>query len=140
MSPPRTPVTHSSASSPLTTVGRADAGAPMPKHGPFMLRATHPSQASELYYQEAHSAYDAAHYQPTCESICDSINSFHLKNKKKYFIPLSASSLLPPSRFLLPLYSPSPSQTLHGSVPSIFQRLRVLPAALDRPSAIFLRQ
>lgn len=69
ISPPRTPVSHSSASSPLTTVGRGDGGAPMPKHGQFVLRAPHPSQASELYYQEPHSAYDTAHYQPTCESI-----------------------------------------------------------------------
>ncbi len=67
VSPPRTPVSHSSASSPLTA-GRGDGGGPMPKHGQFMLRAPHPSQASELYYQEPHSTYDAAHYQPTCES------------------------------------------------------------------------
>lgn len=68
ISPPRTPVSHSSASSPLTTVGRGDGGgAAMPKHGGFMLRAPHPSQASELYYQEPHSAYDTGHYQPSCE-------------------------------------------------------------------------
>lgn len=69
VSPPRTPVSHSSASSPLTTVGRADGGAPMTKHGQFMLRAPHPSQASELYYQEPHSVYDTGHYQATCESL-----------------------------------------------------------------------
>lgn len=106
MSPPRTPVTHSSASSPLTTVGRADGGAPMPKHGPFMLRATHPSQASELYYQEAHSAYDAAHYQPTCESICDSIKGFNLKKTKNTLF----LSPFPPSFSPAGSYYPS---TLH---------------------------
>ncbi|CAJ1070901.1 roquin-2 isoform X2 [Xyrichtys novacula] len=65
ISPPRTPVSHSSALSPIATVGQGDSGAPLPKHGPFLLRAPHPSQASELYYQDTHSAYDTGHYQPT---------------------------------------------------------------------------
>ncbi|KAM9841819.1 roquin-2 [Aulostomus maculatus] len=69
ISPPRTPVNHSSASSPLTTVGHADSGGPVSKHGQFMLRAPHPSQASELYYQEPHSAYDTGHYQTTSGSF-----------------------------------------------------------------------
>ncbi|TNN65073.1 Roquin-2 [Liparis tanakae] len=66
ISPSRTPVNLSSASSPLTTVGRGDVGAPVPKHNHFMLRAPHPSQPPELYYQEPHSAYEAPHYQPAC--------------------------------------------------------------------------
>ncbi|XP_045922510.1 roquin-2 isoform X4 [Micropterus dolomieu] len=43
ISPPRTPVSHSSASSPLTTVGRGDGGAPMPKHaGSYYPSTLHP--------------------------------------------------------------------------------------------------
>lgn len=119
-SPPRTPVSHSSASSPLTTVGRADGGAPMPKHGPFVLRATHPSQASELFYQEPHSAYDTAHYQPTCESICDSINSFHLKNNKtNLFVSPFPFSFLPAGSYypssLHPPHKPCMAQFLRSS-------------------------
>ncbi|XP_034752331.1 roquin-2 isoform X1 [Etheostoma cragini] len=72
ISPPRTPVSHSAASSPLTTVGRVDGGTLMPKHGQFMLRAPHPSQASELYYQESHSAYESPHYQPNSGSYYQS--------------------------------------------------------------------
>uniref|UniRef100_A0A3Q4BZQ5 RING-type E3 ubiquitin transferase n=1 Tax=Mola mola TaxID=94237 RepID=A0A3Q4BZQ5_MOLML len=86
-SPPRTPVSHSSAASPLTTVGRGDSGAPMPKHGPFMLRAPHPSQASELYYQEP---YDSAHYQTNCEY---QLASGELKPQLQIFtFPSSSSS------------------------------------------------
>uniref|UniRef100_A0AAQ4RGG6 RING-type E3 ubiquitin transferase n=1 Tax=Gasterosteus aculeatus aculeatus TaxID=481459 RepID=A0AAQ4RGG6_GASAC len=42
VSPPRTPVSHSSASSPLTTVGRGDGGAPTPKHGSYYQSTLHP--------------------------------------------------------------------------------------------------
>lgn len=63
----------------------------MPKHGPFMLRAPHLSQASELYYQEPHSAYDTAHYPTTCEyqTACESF-----KHKRNVIITLLAP--LPP--------------------------------------------
>ncbi|KAM6902410.1 roquin-2 isoform 1-T2 [Xenentodon cancila] len=63
VSPPRTPVSHSSVSSPLSSAGRADSSALMPRHGQFILPSPHPSQ-SELYYQEPHPAYDTVHYQP----------------------------------------------------------------------------
>nr|XP_020461642.1 roquin-2-like [Monopterus albus] len=98
ISPPRTPVSHSSASSPLTAVGRSDGGAHIPKHGPFMLHAPHPSQASELYYQEAHSAYDAAHYQPTCSYYPSTLHTPHKPCMARFLrssdVPKSS---LPPS-------------------------------------------
>lgn len=77
LSPPRTPVNHSSVMSPLATVGRADGGAPIPKHGQFLLRPPHPSQASELYYQEPHSTYDTPHYQPTCSYYPSTLHPPH---------------------------------------------------------------
>lgn len=69
MSPPRTPVSHSSASSPLSSAGGADVSAPLARHGQFIISSPHPSQASELYYQEPHPGYDTGHFQPNCESF-----------------------------------------------------------------------
>ncbi|XP_047425697.1 roquin-2 isoform X1 [Mugil cephalus] len=115
VSPPRTPVSHSSASSPLTTVGRADGGAPMPKHGQFILRAPHPSQASELYYQEPHSAYDTAHYPPTSGSYYPS--TLHPPHKPCMARFLRSSNVpessLPPSMGPPPSSYPSDPQTPH---------------------------
>lgn len=99
ITPPRTPVSQPSALSPLTTVGRGDGGAPMAKHGPFMLRSAHPSQASELYYQEPHSAYEAAHYQTTCEFRKNNQSVQFLKEpefKQKPFLPLLQVPTTPP--------------------------------------------
>ncbi|KAM3599288.1 uncharacterized protein V6R79_003243 [Siganus canaliculatus] len=104
ISPPRTPVNHSSASSPLTAVGRADGGAPLPKHGPFLLRAPHPSQASELYYQEPHSAYDTAHYPPTCSYYPSTLHPTH----KPCMAQFLRSSNVPESS-LPPSLGPPPS-------------------------------
>nr|XP_057912039.1 roquin-2 isoform X2 [Doryrhamphus excisus] len=56
--PPAPPVSHSTASSPLGTADGAS------KHGPLVLRVTHPSQ--DLIYQEAQSAYDTAHFHTSC--------------------------------------------------------------------------
>lgn len=42
-----------------------------------------------------------------------------------------------PGRFLLRVRSSPSSQSLHGSVPSILQRPRILPAALRRPTILF---
>ncbi|XP_074473159.1 roquin-2 isoform X1 [Sebastes fasciatus] len=115
ISPPRTPVSHSSASSPLTTVGRCDSGAPMPKHGQFVLRAPHPSQASELYYQEPHSAYDTPHYQPTSGSYYQS--SLHPPHKPCMARFLRSSNVpessLPPSIGPPPSSYPSDPQSPH---------------------------
>uniref|UniRef100_A0AAX7TB82 RING-type E3 ubiquitin transferase n=1 Tax=Astatotilapia calliptera TaxID=8154 RepID=A0AAX7TB82_ASTCA len=99
LSPPRTPVSHSSVMSPLTTVGRSDGGAPIPKHGQFILRPSHPSQASEVYYQEPHSTYDTAHYQPASGSYYPS--SLHPPHKPCMARFLRSSNVpessLPPS-------------------------------------------
>uniref|UniRef100_A0AAX7U6T0 RING-type E3 ubiquitin transferase n=1 Tax=Astatotilapia calliptera TaxID=8154 RepID=A0AAX7U6T0_ASTCA len=65
LSPPRTPVSHSSVMSPLTTVGRSDGGAPIPKHGQFILRPSHPSQASELLFFFFPSYSPAGSYYPS---------------------------------------------------------------------------
>lgn len=99
ISPPRTPVSHSSASSPLTTAGgRGDGGASMPKHGQYVLRAPHPSQASELYYQEPHSAYDTPHYQPTCSYYQSSLHPPHKPCMARFLRSSNVpESSLPPS-------------------------------------------
>ncbi|XP_071386414.1 roquin-2 isoform X1 [Centroberyx affinis] len=117
ISPPRTPVSHASTSSPLTAVGRGDCGAPMPKHGQFLLRAPHPSQASELYYQEPHSAYDTAHYPPTSGSYYPS--TLHPPHKPCMARFLRSSNVpessLPPSMGPPPSSYPSDPQTQHPS-------------------------
>ncbi|XP_047228722.1 roquin-2 isoform X1 [Girardinichthys multiradiatus] len=68
LSPSRTPVSHSSASSPLNTAGGADVSAPLPRHGQFILSTPHPSQASELFYEEARPGYNKGHFQPNSGS------------------------------------------------------------------------
>ncbi|XP_026195071.1 roquin-2 isoform X4 [Anabas testudineus] len=107
ISPPRTPVSHSSTSSPLTAVGRGDGGAPIPKHGQFMRLAPHPSQASELYYQEHHSAYDTAHYQPTSGSYYPS--TLHTSHKPCMAHFLRSSNVAETS--LQPSIGPTPSSS-----------------------------
>ncbi|MEQ2167067.1 hypothetical protein GOODEAATRI_000417 [Goodea atripinnis] len=59
-----TPASHSSASSPLNTAGGADVSAPLPRHGQFILSTPHPSQASELFYEEPRPSYNKGHFQP----------------------------------------------------------------------------
>lgn len=136
-SPPRTPVSHSATSSPLTTVGRGDGGGPIPKHGQFMLRAPHPSQASEMYYQEPHSTYDTDHYQSTCESLF--LIKVLIKRKCCFLqeVQINVFFLLS-SRFLLHIYSPFFTQTLPGSVPQILQCPRILSSTFHWPSTILL--
>ncbi|XP_062290860.1 roquin-2 [Scomber scombrus] len=116
-SPPRTPVSHSATSSPLNTVGRGDGGGPIPKHGQFMLRAPHPSQASEMYYQEPHSAYDTDHYQSTSGSYYTS--TLHPSHKPCLARFLRSSNVpessLPPSIGPPPSSYPSDPQTPHPS-------------------------
>ncbi|XP_076020301.1 roquin-2 isoform X2 [Genypterus blacodes] len=105
--PPRTPVSHSPSSLPLTTVGRGDGGAPaVPKHGPFLLRAPHPSQASEMYYQDPHPAYDTAHYPPTCSYYPSTLHPPHKPCMARFL----RSSHVPESS-LPPSIGPSPSSS-----------------------------
>lgn len=115
ISPPRTPVSHSSALTPLTTAGRGEGGgAPMPKHGQFMLRAPHPSQASELYYQEPQSAYDTAHYQPTCSYYPSTLHPPHKPCMARFLRSSNVpESSLPPSIGPPPSSYPSDAQTPH---------------------------
>ncbi|XP_053267347.1 roquin-2 isoform X2 [Pleuronectes platessa] len=113
ISPPRTPVGHS-ASSPLTPVPRCDGGAPIPKHGQFMLRAPHPSQATELYYQEPHSAYDAAHYQQNCSYYPSTLHHPHKPCMARFLRSSNVpESPLPPSMGPPPTSYHSDSQTPH---------------------------
>uniref|UniRef100_A0A3P9GZZ0 RING-type E3 ubiquitin transferase n=1 Tax=Oryzias latipes TaxID=8090 RepID=A0A3P9GZZ0_ORYLA len=98
-SPPGTPASLSSSSSPLSTVGRVESGAPLPRHGHFILPSPHPSQVSELYYQEPHPAFDTGHYQPTSGSYYQS--SLHPPHKPCMARFLRSSNVpessLPPS-------------------------------------------
>ncbi|XP_030210656.1 roquin-2 isoform X2 [Gadus morhua] len=64
-SPPRTPVRNPSPSSSMATVGHQECGASMPKQGHFLLRATQPSQTSELYYQENHPYQTSTSFYPS---------------------------------------------------------------------------
>uniref|UniRef100_H3CH79 RING-type E3 ubiquitin transferase n=1 Tax=Tetraodon nigroviridis TaxID=99883 RepID=H3CH79_TETNG len=68
-SPPRTPVSHSSPLSPLATAGWGDGGAALSKHGAFLLRTPHLSQAAEVYYQEPHPVQEPGRFPPGCESV-----------------------------------------------------------------------
>lgn len=99
MSPPRTPVTHSSTSSPLPTPGSTDGIGQASKHSPFLSRAPHLSQASELYYQDAHSAYDNHQFQSASGSFYPS--SLHAPHKPCMARFLRSSNVpessLPPS-------------------------------------------
>ncbi|XP_029371864.1 roquin-2 isoform X2 [Echeneis naucrates] len=113
ISPPKTPVNHSSASSPLTTAGQGDGGAP---HGGFMLRAPYPSQTSELYYQESHSAYDTAVYQPTCSYYPSALHPPHKPCMARFLRSSNVpESSLPPSMGPPPTSYPSDPQTPHPS-------------------------
>ncbi|XP_074546434.1 roquin-2 isoform X1 [Halichoeres trimaculatus] len=119
ISPPRTPVSHSTASSPLAAAGRGDSGAPLPKHG-ILLRAPHPSQASELYYQDPRSAYDAAHYQPTsCSYYPTTLHPPHKPCMARFLRSSNVpESSLPPSLGSSQSAYPSDPQTQHPSVSS----------------------
>ncbi|XP_044000802.1 roquin-2 isoform X1 [Gambusia affinis] len=99
MSPPRTPVSHSSASSPLSSAGGADVSAPLPRHGQFIISSPHPSQASELYYQESHPGYDTVHFQPNSGSYYPSALHPPHKSCMARFLRSSnvQESSLPPS-------------------------------------------
>ncbi|KAM9735053.1 roquin-2 isoform 2-T5 [Menidia menidia] len=98
ISPPRTPISHSSASSPLCTAGRADGAALLPRHSQLILASPHPSQASELYYQETHPAYDTAHYQPTCSYYPSTLHAPHKACMARFLRSSNVpESSLPPS-------------------------------------------
>ncbi|XP_019937489.2 roquin-2 isoform X1 [Paralichthys olivaceus] len=140
ISPPRTPVSHS-ASSPLTTVVRGDGGAPMPKHGQFMLRAPHPSQATELYYQEPHSAYDTGHYQQTSGSYYPSTLHHPHKPCMARFLrssnvpesPLPPSIGPPPTSYHSDPQTPHPPSSSSSGYPPHPPRDRMGPAFHPHP-------
>ncbi|XP_019727555.1 roquin-2 isoform X2 [Hippocampus comes] len=102
-SPPRTPVSHSAASFPLTAMGRVTdgGGGSVSKHGgPLMLRVPHPPQASELFYQEQQSAYDAARYQPNCSYYPSTLHPPHKPCMARFLRSSNVpESSLPPSPF-----------------------------------------
>uniref|UniRef100_A0A3Q2QLG1 RING-type E3 ubiquitin transferase n=1 Tax=Fundulus heteroclitus TaxID=8078 RepID=A0A3Q2QLG1_FUNHE len=98
LSPPRTPVSHSSPSSPLSNAGGADVSAPLQRHGPFILSTPHPSQTSELYYQEPHPAYEKAHFQPNCSYYPSSLHPPHKPCMARFLRSSNVQeSSLPPS-------------------------------------------
>ncbi|XP_035040952.2 roquin-2 isoform X2 [Hippoglossus stenolepis] len=139
ISPPRTPVSHS-ASSPLTPVARGDGGAPIPKHGQFMLRAPHPSQATELYYQEPHSAYDTPHYQQTCSYYPSTLHHPHkpcmarfLRSSNVPESPLPPSMGPPPTSYHSDPQSPHPPSSSSSGYPPHPPRDRMGPAFHPHP-------
>uniref|UniRef100_A0A3P8WIQ2 RING-type E3 ubiquitin transferase n=1 Tax=Cynoglossus semilaevis TaxID=244447 RepID=A0A3P8WIQ2_CYNSE len=140
ISPPRTTVSSLSASSPLTTVGHSDGAAPLPKHGQFMLRPPHPTPASELYYQESHSAYDPAHYQPNCSYYPSTLHPSHKPCMARFLRSANVpESSLPPSVGPQSTSYPSDPQTSHppSSSPSAYSphppRERMGPAFHPHP-------
>ncbi|XP_041826164.1 roquin-2 isoform X2 [Melanotaenia boesemani] len=114
-SPPRTPVSHSSSSSsPLCTAGRAEGSAPLPRHGQFILPSPHPSQASELYYQDPHPAYDSAHFQPTCSYYPSTLHPPHKPCMARFLRSSNVpESSLPPSMGSPSSSFPNDPQTQH---------------------------
>ncbi|CAB1318124.1 unnamed protein product [Coregonus sp. 'balchen'] len=70
VSPPKTPVNHSSAPSPHGMGSRVECGSGHPKQGHFLMRGPppqpppHQPQSSELYYQDPRPPYDTQPYQP----------------------------------------------------------------------------
>ncbi|XP_014886203.1 roquin-2 isoform X2 [Poecilia latipinna] len=98
MSPPRTPVSHSSASSPLSSAGGADVSAPLPRHGQFIIPSPHPSQPSELYYREPHPGYDTGHFQPNCSYYPSALHPPHKSCMARFLRSSNVQeSSLPPS-------------------------------------------
>ncbi|XP_014838769.1 PREDICTED: roquin-2 isoform X2 [Poecilia mexicana] len=98
MSPPRTPVSHSSASSPLSSAGGADVSAPLPRHGQFIISSPHPSQPSELYYREPHPGYDTGHFQPNCSYYPSALHPPHKSCMARFLRSSNVQeSSLPPS-------------------------------------------
>uniref|UniRef100_A0AAV2IXH8 RING-type E3 ubiquitin transferase n=1 Tax=Knipowitschia caucasica TaxID=637954 RepID=A0AAV2IXH8_KNICA len=115
MSRSATPVNHPLASSPLNTTGCADGCSQGPKHSPCLARAPH--QASGLYYQDAHSPYDAPQFQPAC-SFYPSLHGPQ-KTCMAQFLRSSnvTESLMPPSlgpppSFPCDLHPPHPTSSL----------------------------
>uniref|UniRef100_A0A669BM29 RING-type E3 ubiquitin transferase n=1 Tax=Oreochromis niloticus TaxID=8128 RepID=A0A669BM29_ORENI len=137
LSPPRTPVSHSSVMSPLTTVGRSDGGAPIPKHGQFILRPSHPSQASEVYYQEPHSTYDThlffffSSYSPAGSYYPSSLHPPHKPCMARFLRSSNVpESSLPPSidRMGPPTFHAHPGHPLgpaHGVYAPLYDSRRV---------------
>ncbi|XP_077398365.1 roquin-2 isoform X2 [Vanacampus margaritifer] len=125
LSPPRTPVIHSVASSPLTAMGRVTdgGGGPVSKQGgPLILRVPHPSQASELFYQEQQSAYDTAHYQPNCSYYPSTLHPPHKPCMARFLRSSNVpESSLPPSSFpgepQMPHQAPSSPSTGYPAHP-----------------------
>lgn len=107
MSPSSTPVSHSSPSSPLTTAGCTEEGSAVPKHSPFLTRAQHHSQASELYYPDSeHPPFASPQVQPASGSFYPATLHGSHKTCMTRFLrsPNVRESCLPPS-----LESPSSS-------------------------------
>lgn len=114
----------------MATAGWGDGGAAVSKHGAFLLRTPHLSQAAEVYYQEPHPAQEPAHFQTSCESILrscdrpparDSVNAPPCPPAGSYY----ASALHPPhkpcmAQFLRSSNVPESSLPPPTSTPSSF--------------------
>lgn len=113
-SPPGTPVTHSSATPPLTTAGCSDDSSKVSKHSPFLTRAQHHSQAAELYYQDsAHSPFDSPQFQPACSFYPSTLHGPHKTCMARFL----RSSNVPESSLPPPLESPQSSFPINRQNP-----------------------
>ncbi|CAF93161.1 unnamed protein product [Tetraodon nigroviridis] len=92
----QTPVSHSSPLSPLATAGWGDGGAALSKHGAFLLRTPHLSQAAEVYYQEPHPVQEPGRFPPGCSYYASAL---HPPHKSCIAVPalLQCSRVLPPA-------------------------------------------
>ncbi|XP_018610448.1 roquin-2 isoform X1 [Scleropages formosus] len=68
ISPPKTPVNHISATSPLALGPMVDGSASHPKPGHFVLRGPLYSQQPEVYCQEPRPSFDTPSYPPSSKS------------------------------------------------------------------------
>ncbi|KAI1904782.1 hypothetical protein AGOR_G00009230 [Albula goreensis] len=65
ISPPKTPVSHITATSPHTPGAGVDSGSTHPKPGHFVTRGPlFPPQQSDVYFQDPQAPYDSPSYQP----------------------------------------------------------------------------
>uniref|UniRef100_A0A673Y3D1 RING-type E3 ubiquitin transferase n=1 Tax=Salmo trutta TaxID=8032 RepID=A0A673Y3D1_SALTR len=109
VSPPKTPVNHSSAPSPHGPGSRVECGSGHPKQGHFLMRGPphqpppHQPQSSELYYQDSRPPYDTQPYQPASNYYTSTMH--HHKPCMTRFLRSShvLESSLPPS--MAPPYS-----------------------------------
>ncbi|XP_012992464.3 roquin-2 isoform X1 [Esox lucius] len=113
ISPPKTPVNHSSASSPHGPGSRLEAGCGNPKQGHFLPRGSphqnppHQAQSTEQFYQDQRPPYDAPPYQTA--------SNYYMHHHKPCAARFLRSSHVPESS--LPPSMAQPYSEQHPSFP-----------------------